>query len=163
MHSSRMAGRASALFAALLVSVSLLAPTAPAHAAAPASKPAVKKVIKIPAPDVRSNSVLVMDRNDGTVIYSRKADLVTPIASITKLMTALVVLDGQQPLDEIIEINTDDHRRTQGSGSRLAVGTKLSRADLMRLALMSSENRAAQALGRSYTGGLPAFVKAMND
>lgn len=113
-------------------------------------------------PDVRSNAVLVMDRNDGAVVYSRKADQIAPIASITKLMTSLVVLDAKLPMDEIIEVSKDDAAHTKGNFSRLAVGTKLTRADLMHLALMSSENRAAHALGRSFPGGEPAFVRAMN-
>ncbi len=95
-------------------------------------------------------------------MYSRKADQIAPIASITKLMTALVVLDGKLPMDEVIEVSNEDRNRTKGNFSRLAVGTKLTRGDLMHLALMSSENRAAHALGRSYPGGEAAFVRAMN-
>lgn len=114
------------------------------------------------SPDVRSKAVLVLDRASGAVVYSRKADVPAPIASITKLMTALVVLDGQQPLDEVIEIVVADKARTQGNPSRLAVGAKLTRRELLNLALMSSENRAAQALGRSYPGGETAFVRTMN-
>lgn len=113
------------------------------------------------APDVRSGAVLVMDR-DNHVVYARQADLVAPIASITKLMTALVVLDGQQPMNEILEVTAADRKRSKGYGSRLAVGTRLSRAQLLRLALMSSENRAASTLGRSYPGGDAAFVRTMN-
>jgi D-alanyl-D-alanine endopeptidase (penicillin-binding protein 7) len=85
-----------------------------------------------------------------------------PIASITKLMTALVVIDAGQPLDEKIEITNDEKLGTKSSASRLQVGTVLSRGDLMHLALMSSENRAAYALGRNYPGGLPACIQAMN-
>jgi D-alanyl-D-alanine endopeptidase (penicillin-binding protein 7) len=85
-----------------------------------------------------------------------------PIASITKLMTALVVLDAGQPMDEPIAITKDDVRGTPGSSSRLAPGARLSRADLLHLALMSSENRAAHALCRQYTGGMQACVRAMN-
>ena len=113
-------------------------------------------------PDVRSTSVLVIDGSNSTVVFERKPDVVAPIASITKLMTALVVLDGKQPLDEIVEITADDKNRGKGAFSRLNVGTKLSRSDLLRLALMSSENRAARALGRSYPGGEAAFVRTMN-
>jgi D-alanyl-D-alanine endopeptidase (penicillin-binding protein 7) len=111
---------------------------------------------------VRSRAVLVLDRANGSVVYARKADEAAPIASITKLMTALVVLDGQQPLDEVIEITPADKARTQGNASRLQVGARLTRRELLNLALMSSENRAAQALGRSYPGGEPAFVRTMN-
>ncbi len=113
-------------------------------------------------PDVRSNSAYVMDTTNGSVVFERKSELVGPIASITKLMTALVVLEGQQPLDEIIEIKADDRWKGKGAFSRLTVGTKLSRGDLLHLALMASENRAARAVGRSYPGGETAFVRAMN-
>jgi serine-type D-Ala-D-Ala endopeptidase (penicillin-binding protein 7) len=118
---------------------------------------------RVNTPDVRSNAVLVIDRNDSSTIYARKADLVAPIASITKLMTALVVLEGKQPLGEVIEITSEDRSRGKGAYSRLAVGAKLTRSDLLHLALMSSENRASHALGRSYPGGERAFVKAMNE
>ncbi|MEO7773696.1 MAG: D-alanyl-D-alanine endopeptidase [Steroidobacteraceae bacterium] len=112
-------------------------------------------------PDVRSGSVLVMDR-DNNVVYSRQADVVAPIASITKLMTALVVLDGKQSLDEVLEVTAADRKRSKGYASRLAIGTRLTRREFMRLALMSSENRAASTLGRNYPGGDPAFVRTMN-
>jgi len=113
-------------------------------------------------PGVRSNSVLVLDETRSAILYSRHADQAQPIASITKLVTALVVLDTRQPLDETIQITDDDRARGKGAYSRLAVGTQLSRGEAIRLALMSSENRAAHALGRSYPGGLAAFVPAMN-
>jgi len=113
-------------------------------------------------PDVRSNTVLVLDRTDRSVIFSRRADVALPIASITKLMTALVVLDADQPMDEMLEVTAADKAVGRGTFSRLAVGTKLSRSDLMCLALMSSENRAAHALGRSYPGGETVFVRTMN-
>lgn len=113
-------------------------------------------------PDVRSSAVLVLDESDASVVFARNEDDVTPIASITKLMTALVVLDGKQPLDERIELVKDDSRKGKGWYSRLPIGARLQRGDLLHLALMSSENRAAQALGRSYPGGLKVFVRAMN-
>jgi D-alanyl-D-alanine endopeptidase (penicillin-binding protein 7) len=113
-------------------------------------------------PALRSGSALVLDESTSVVLFSKHADLATPIASITKLMTALVVLDANQPLDEEIEITADDQSLGKGSASRLAVGTRLSRGDLLHLALMASENRAAHALGRGYPGGLPACVAAMN-
>jgi len=121
-------------------------------------------VVRIPTgnPGLKSGSALVVDEQTGTVLYSRNAQSAGPIASITKLMTALVVLEADQPLDEVLEITNADRDTIHGSGSRLAAGTKLSRGDLLHLALMSSENRAAHALGRNYPGGLPAFVKAMN-
>ena len=114
------------------------------------------------APEVRSAAVLVADAANGEVIFERDAGRVAPIASITKLMTALVVLDGQQPLDEKVEITADDRWKGKGAHSRLPVGAKLTRGDLLRLALMASENRAALVLARNYPGGKAAFVRTMN-
>jgi D-alanyl-D-alanine endopeptidase (penicillin-binding protein 7) len=113
-------------------------------------------------PKLKSSSVLIVDQNDSTVLYSRHADVAAPIASITKLMTALVVMDAKQPLDEPVQISDADRDFPKGAFSRLAVGTTLTRGDLMHLALMSSENRAAHALGNNYPGGMPAMVAAMN-
>jgi D-alanyl-D-alanine endopeptidase (penicillin-binding protein 7) len=113
-------------------------------------------------PKLKSSSVLVVDQSDSSVLYSRRADVAAPIASITKLMTSLVVLDARQPLDEPITITEAETDLPRGGFSRLSVGTVLTRGDLMHLALMSSENRAAHALGVNYPGGLPALVKAMN-
>jgi serine-type D-Ala-D-Ala endopeptidase (penicillin-binding protein 7) len=113
-------------------------------------------------PEVRSTAALVLDATNHSVIFARRPDAVLPIASITKLMTALVVLDGKQSLDEVLEVTQDDRAHGKGAASRLAVGTRLSRGELMCLALMSSENRAAHALGRNYPGGEPVFVRAMN-
>jgi D-alanyl-D-alanine endopeptidase (penicillin-binding protein 7) len=113
-------------------------------------------------PQLKSSSVLVVDQTDSQVLYSRHSDVAAPIASITKLMTALVVLDAEQPLDERLEITQAETDLPRGGVSRLSVGTVLTRGDLMHLALMSSENRAAHALGVNYPGGLPALVAAMN-
>jgi serine-type D-Ala-D-Ala endopeptidase (penicillin-binding protein 7) len=113
-------------------------------------------------PKLKSSSVLIIDESDSSVLYSRHSDMPMPIASITKLMTALVVLDAKQPLDEPIQITDADRDLPKGGFSRLTVGTTLTRGDLMHLALMSSENRAAHALGNNYPGGLPAIVEAMN-
>ena len=113
-------------------------------------------------PQIRSNAVLVLDEDSSTVLLARQAETATAIASITKLMTALVVLDAHQPLDEVLEITNEDREHGRGAYSRLAIGTRLSRGDLLHVALMSSENRAAHTLGRNYPGGLPAFVAAMN-
>jgi D-alanyl-D-alanine endopeptidase (penicillin-binding protein 7) len=113
-------------------------------------------------PKLKSSSVLIVDESDSSVLYSRNSDIAAPIASITKLMTALVVLDAQQPLDEPIRITEADRDFPKASFSRLTVGTTLTRGDLMHLALMSSENRAAHALGNNYPGGMPAMVVAMN-
>ena len=113
-------------------------------------------------PDLRSSSALVLDATHSSVLYSRKADVSAPIASITKLLTVLVVADAGLPLDEPIQLTTEDRIVGKGASSRLLLGTTLTRGDLIHLALMSSENRAAHALGRNYPGGLPAFVAAMN-
>jgi D-alanyl-D-alanine endopeptidase (penicillin-binding protein 7) len=113
-------------------------------------------------PKLKSSSVFIIDQSDSSVLYSRHSDVAMPIASITKLMTALVVLDAKQPLDELIPITEADRDLPKASFSRLTVGTVLSRGDLMHLALMSSENRAAHALGSNYPGGMPAMVAAMN-
>ncbi len=112
---------------------------------------------------LRSEIAFVQDLESSTVLYQKNSDAVRPIASITKLMTALVVAESGLPMDETLEIIDDDVDRVKYSSSRLSVGSALSRADMMHLALMSSENRAAHALGRSYPGGLAAFVRAMND
>ena len=113
-------------------------------------------------PVLKSNAVYVLDETNATVMLSRRSDVAMPIASITKLMTALVVLNAGQPLEEMIEVTAEDRDGTRGMPSRLAVGASLTRADLLHLALMSSENRAAHALGRTYPGGLPACIAAMN-
>lgn len=113
-------------------------------------------------PKLKSNSVLIVDQSDSTVLYSRHADVAAPIASITKLMTALVVLDAKQSLSQPIAITQAEMALPRGGFSRLSVGTVLTRGDLMHLALMSSENRAAHALGVNYPGGLSAVVAAMN-
>jgi D-alanyl-D-alanine endopeptidase (penicillin-binding protein 7) len=112
--------------------------------------------------DLKSAVALVLDQDTNEVLFSKNSDAVLPIASITKLMTALVVTEAQQPLDEALTITQDDVDTEKGSHSRLAVGTELSRGEMLHLALMASENRAAHALGRNYPGGLDAFVAAMN-
>jgi serine-type D-Ala-D-Ala endopeptidase (penicillin-binding protein 7) len=113
-------------------------------------------------PALRSSAALVLDLSNSSVLYSRHSDVAAPIASITKLMTALVVMDAGLPLDEMLAVTEDDRSFGKGSVSRLSPGTQLSRGDLMHLALMASENRAAHALGRSYPGGIAACVIAMN-
>src|SRR5690606_15506530 len=109
-----------------------------------------------------SNVALVMDQSDATVLFEKNANVTLPIASITKLMTALVMIESHQDMNEILEVTSDDIDREKNSSSRLRVGSRLSRANMLHIALMSSENRAASALGRHYPGGLPAFVEAMN-
>ncbi len=111
---------------------------------------------------LKSSVALVMDQDTNEVLFSKNPSAVLPIASITKLMTALVVVEAQQPMNEVLTITQDDIDTEKGSHSRLAVGTKLSREEMLHLALMSSENRAANALGRHFPGGLSVFVQAMN-
>jgi D-alanyl-D-alanine endopeptidase (penicillin-binding protein 7) len=144
--------RGRAVKVALLAATLCGALSAGAHAAAKTDT----------TPKLKSGSVLIIDQNDSSVLYSRNSDVAAPIASITKLMTALVVLDAKQPMDEPLEITEAELDLPKQNVSRLSVGTVLTRGDLMHLALMSSENRAAHALGANYPGGLSAFVAAMN-
>ena len=111
---------------------------------------------------IHSSAALVLDQTTGKALVEKQPDAVLPIASISKLMTAMVVLDAGLDLNEIISISHDDIDDLKGTRSRLPVGTTMTRETAMLLALMSSENRAANALGRHYPGGLPAFVAAMN-
>ena len=113
--------------------------------------------------DLRSSVALVIDQDTHEVLLRKNDQAVLPIASLTKLMTGLVISDANLPHSDMITITQEDVDTEKGSSSRLAVGSVLSRGDLLHLALMSSENRAAHALGRTYPGGLSAFVKAMND
>ena len=152
----------------------------PTHnvAAAPA-KHVGKPVAKAPAKAVRhasfadfdadprrlalySASALVLDQSSGQPLVEKQPDAIVPIASISKLMTAMVVLDAKLDLQEVISIGDDDVDSLKGTRSRLPVGTSMTRETAMLLALMSSENRAAHALGRHYPGGMRAFVQAMN-
>jgi D-alanyl-D-alanine endopeptidase (penicillin-binding protein 7) len=111
---------------------------------------------------LRSGAALVLDQDTNEVLYSKNSQAVLPIASLTKLMTAMVISEANQPLDEKLEITDDDIDTEKGTHSRLTPGVQLSRGTMLHLALMSSENRAANALGRNYPGGLSAFVSAMN-
>jgi D-alanyl-D-alanine endopeptidase (penicillin-binding protein 7) len=113
--------------------------------------------------EVRSSVALVIEDKTSNVLFSRNSDVALPIASITKLMTSLVVLEARQPMEEPLEITEEDLDTEKNTTSRLIIGTILSRRDLMHLALMSSENRAAHALCRSYPGGLGACLEAMNN
>ncbi len=113
--------------------------------------------------NLRSHSAFVFDTQQGRVIYRKKADSIMPIASITKLMTAMVVLDAKLSMTEKITIKLADVDRLKNTRSRLSVGSRLTREEMLRLALMSSENRAAAALGRTYPGGTKIFVVAMNN
>jgi D-alanyl-D-alanine endopeptidase (penicillin-binding protein 7) len=180
------------LLALLVVSFLSIGLTDPVSAAAPkkktvASKKAAKPVARVvkkpssqlakrptaamtampehedgPAPKLASSAVAVIDQTTGDVLYEKNANAVVPIASITKLMTAMVALDAKPSLSEILTIGEADIDTLKGTHSRLAVGTQLTREEMLRLALMSSENRAASALSRHYPGGRDAFIAAMN-
>ena len=140
-----------------------VAGAAAAGVAAPAvAIPQDGGLYSIGGPDLKSTSVLVLDAVDGTRLYAKNTTQVSAIASITKLMTAMVVLDAELPLDETIRIERADIDTLKHTGSRLRIGAAFSRRDLLHLALMSSENRAASALGRNYPGGLESFVAKMN-
>lgn len=112
--------------------------------------------------ELKSSVALVLDQDTHEVLLSKNDHAVLPIASLTKLMTGLIVSDARLPLDEMISITEDDIDYEKGSRSRLPVGTTLTRGELMHLALMSSENRAAHALGRTFPGGMQRFVGLMN-
>jgi len=111
---------------------------------------------------LRSSSALVQDAETGEIVFGKNADAVVPIASITKLMTAMVILDSGLDLEEKVVLHREDAVAMKGSRSRLRTGLSITRGDLLLLALMSSENRAAAALGQSYPGGMEVFVDAMN-
>jgi len=113
--------------------------------------------------ELRSSVALVVDQDTQEVLFRKNDQAVLPIASLTKLMTGLVMAEAKLPLHEVITISQEDVDTEKGSSSRLAVGTQLSRGDLLHLALMSSENRAAHALGRTFPGGLSQFVSRMNE
>ena len=113
-------------------------------------------------PDLSAQSVLVYDQASGLPLLAKNASMQTPIASITKLMTAMLVVDAGQPLDERITITSEDRDTLKGTGSRLAIGSSYTRGQLLHLALIASDNRAAHALARTTQGGLDRFVAKMN-
>jgi len=139
---------------------------APVRAAFVPAKPSLGEAMGLRDTDdalsLRSSVALVMDQNTNEVLFQKNPTAVLPIASITKLMTALVVMDSHLPMDEMLTVSEEDRDTEKHSSSRLRFGTTLTRHEMLLLALMSSENRAASVLGRSYPGGLPAFVSAMN-
>ncbi|MGZ5040832.1 MAG: D-alanyl-D-alanine endopeptidase [Usitatibacter sp.] len=144
----------------LLAALPLYAGAAGTHSKARA---ATAEFTKDGEPNLQSTGVLVFDPSTGQTLFSKNADQAAPIASITKLMTAMVVLDAKLPMDEAIELTPDDIDLVKNTRSRLPIGAHFRRDDLIRLALMASDNRAASALGRTYPGGLPAAVAAMNE
>ncbi len=179
-----MSAKQSASPAKQRVSASLHGPTNHRASASPRAKTSAKRtrrasVVRVAPPrvsvghriglhttddplDLKSSVALVIDQDTQQVLFSKNPDAVLPIASITKLMTALIVTEAQLPLDEVLTISQADVDTEKGSRSRLRVGTQLTRGEMLQLALMSSENRAAHALGRTYPGGLERFVAAMN-
>ena len=112
--------------------------------------------------DLKSSVAFVLDQSNSEVLFEKNANIPLPMASITKLMTGLVVVQAKQDMSEMLLVTDDDVDREKFTRSRLKVGTELSRDDMLHIALMSSENRAASALGRNYPGGLTGFVAAMN-
>ncbi|MFP5419108.1 MAG: D-alanyl-D-alanine carboxypeptidase family protein [Gammaproteobacteria bacterium] len=129
------------------------------NASLPAPQPALDYASM---PELSAQSVLVLDQATGQPLLAKNASMQTPIASITKLMTAVLVLDAGQPLDEHITITDDDRDTLKWTSSRIAVGSSYTRGQLLHLALIASDNRAAHALGRTTTGGLERFVANMN-
>ena len=113
-------------------------------------------------PLLSSQSALIMNNKTGEVLYQKNANRVMPIASISKLMSAIVLLDADLNMNELVTITPEEIDRLKGTGSRLSIGTSLPRKELLHLSLMSSENRATHALARTYPGGINAFVAAMN-
>jgi serine-type D-Ala-D-Ala endopeptidase (penicillin-binding protein 7) len=114
-------------------------------------------------PKLRSAAVLVRDLRTGELLVAKQADVVMPIASLTKLMTAMVVLDAHLDMEKVITIEEADKDRLRNSHSHLLIGTPLTRREALLVALMASENRAARALGRTFPGGIQALVYAMNE
>jgi D-alanyl-D-alanine endopeptidase (penicillin-binding protein 7) len=113
--------------------------------------------------ELRSQVGLVVDEREGVILYARDIDKPRPIASLTKLLTVMTLLDAKIPLDRSIEITVEDRDRLKGSRSSLRFGTMLTRGELMRIALVASDNRAAAALARTYPGGSDALIRAMNE
>ncbi len=145
-----------------VVAVSATPVQAPPAFVTASQQTAPARVALASRPEVRSHSFYVFDESTSSVLAARNERVAVPVASITKLLTALVVLDAGQSMQQALTITADDVRGTAGNASRLPVGARLTREDLLRLALMSSENRAAHALCRNYPKGVAACVKAMN-
>lgn len=146
-----------------LISVAAPVEKAPKHNHKVIHK-SIKRISKISdSPKLRSSIALIYDELDHRQIYAKKADAVSPIASISKLMTAMVVLDAKLPMDEEITISPEDEDTLKGTHSRMCPGMTLTRRELIKLALMSSENRAAAALARTYPGGTQVAVEKMNE
>ena len=154
-----MSARLIVVFAGL---IGLACPMAAAAGQTPAGVSASNMTLDVSKLRLASANALVFDVSAGQPIYAKGADTITPIASVTKLMTAMVVLDADQAMDETISVGIADLDLLKGSHSRLRLGSELPRREMLRLALMASENRAASALARHYPGGTEACVAAMN-
>ena len=141
-------------WAAVAVTIALCAVGAGAH---PRSSPAAAPTL----PQLRSAAAMVVDQDTHEVLYSKNPDTVQPIASITKLMTAMITLDAKLDPDEMLAVDNSDYEATRGQ-SHLRTGTELTRRQALQVALMASENRAAHLLGRTYPGGFSAAIEAMN-
>ena len=153
----------SRLLGRLMVAIMVTAPVLAAAESPERSARQVKSAVAAnTVPDLKSSAALVIDQASGRPLYAKNVDMVTPIASITKVMTAMVVLDAGLDLNERITISEADKDLLKGTRSRLTIGTVLTRRELLHLALMASENRAAESLTRVYPGGTRAFVAAMN-
>jgi len=127
------------------------------------SEPPAQNSSKVPLPQIRSHIALIFDEQTQRPLLDKNANAVAPIASITKLMTAMVVLDAKLPLDERVDVGKDDPAIHKRARSRLSTGMTFTRAELLKMALLASENRAALALAKSYPGGVAAAVEAMNN
>ncbi|ENM5763221.1 D-alanyl-D-alanine endopeptidase [Vibrio mimicus] len=152
------------LLGSVFLVCSCLLIAAPAHSADSATatpKATVKKTVK--KQELAANSALVIDLKTNEVIYSSNPDAVRPIASVTKLMTAIVTLDAKLPMDTKLPITIKEAKEMKGIHSRVRIGSEISRKDMLLLTLMSSENRAAASLAHHYPGGYKAFIKAMNN
>lgn len=122
----------------------------------------LSQLAPVAEPQIASGSAMIVDLNSGKVLFSSHPDRVRPIASITKLMTVMVALDAKQPLDELISVDISHTPEMRGVFSRVKLNSEISRHNMMLLALMSSENRAAASLAHHYPGGYDAFIRAMN-
>ena len=167
IHIGRDAGKASFLSmlccAVLAAGLSFTAATSALAGEKVAMTLAMRaQQLGVKAPRISSDKAVVIDQRTGNVLYEKNADTVSPIASITKLMTAMVVIDSDADMNEMLTVTKQDIDTVKRSRSRLPVGSKLKRSQLLRLALMASENRAASALARHHAGGAAAFVAAMN-
>lgn len=151
------------VWASLILAAPAIAAEQLSHAAPLTHNEQMIRSMSASALGLKSSSVVVYDPSTGEVLLERLPDIVRPIASLTKLMTAMVVLDAALPQDEVLTITEEDIDKLRHSRSKLPVGTKLTRHDMLLLALAASENRAASALARTYPGGTAAFIRSMNN